>query len=267
MRTSLFPYGTATQTARGDAITLMCSAQQARFGPTRMVATTRFVAGSIRETLGPPAFATQTAPGETAIPSGLGPTSMVAVTLFVRGVDASDRVVGRIGEPNAAVAGGNRFRGIDHLDSRDDCVPRRVDPHERRLGVAHGPDSALTDGQRSACPHRRHSAPDANPSDHLAAFRQRGREDRAPLATHLLAGAMTLRARRSPRSRRPRTPRRRPDGFGDTPMCVQAPDRSSRRSSSTARPGDSTESAGFQGKPWGSFRTSVRRSRLWAHAC
>ena len=85
MRTSLFPYGTATQTARGDAITLMCSAQQARFGPTGMVATTRFVAGSIRETLGPPAVATHTAPGETAIPSGLGPTWMVAVTLFVEG--------------------------------------------------------------------------------------------------------------------------------------------------------------------------------------
>src|SRR5580765_4582418 len=85
MRTSFFPYGTATQTARGDAITFMCSAQQARFGPTRIVATTRFVAGSIRETLGPPAVATQTAPGETAMPSGCGPTGMVAMTLFVAG--------------------------------------------------------------------------------------------------------------------------------------------------------------------------------------
>src|SRR3954451_12843707 len=85
MRTNLFPYGTATQTARRDAITLACSAQQARFGPTRMVATTRLVAGSIRETLGPPAFATHTASGSTAIPSGLEPTWMVAVTLFVAG--------------------------------------------------------------------------------------------------------------------------------------------------------------------------------------
>ena len=83
--TMLFPFASATQTARGEAITLVCSAQQAPFGPTRIVATTRFVAGSIRETLGPPAFATQTAPGETAMPSGFGPTGMVAVTVFVAG--------------------------------------------------------------------------------------------------------------------------------------------------------------------------------------
>src|SRR5690349_11907443 len=85
MRTSLLQYGTATQTALGDAITFVCSAQQTRFGPTRIVATTRFVAGSIRETLGPSAFATQTAPGETAIPCGCGPTLIVSVTVFVAG--------------------------------------------------------------------------------------------------------------------------------------------------------------------------------------
>src|SRR5437763_1154469 len=45
MRTSLFPDGTATQTSRGDAIKRMRSAQQARFGPTRMVAATRAGAG------------------------------------------------------------------------------------------------------------------------------------------------------------------------------------------------------------------------------
>src|SRR5438552_18929484 len=63
----------------------MCSAQQARGGPTRIVVTTRFVAGSILETLGPPAFATQTASGATAMPDGCGPTWIVAVTLFVTG--------------------------------------------------------------------------------------------------------------------------------------------------------------------------------------
>src|SRR5439155_9121859 len=47
--------------------------------------TTRFAAGSIRETLGPPVSATQTAPGETAIPSGCLPTGIVATTRFVRG--------------------------------------------------------------------------------------------------------------------------------------------------------------------------------------
>src|SRR5437899_3940521 len=63
----------------------MCSEQQSCFGPTRIVATTWFVAGAMRETLGPPALATQTAPGEMAIPSGCGPTPMLFVTLFVAG--------------------------------------------------------------------------------------------------------------------------------------------------------------------------------------
>src|SRR5213592_969828 len=84
-RTILFAFGTATQSAPGDATRLMCCEQQASLGPTRIVATTRFVAGSIRETLGPPALATHTAPGETEIPAGCGPTPMVAVTLFVAG--------------------------------------------------------------------------------------------------------------------------------------------------------------------------------------
>jgi aspartate carbamoyltransferase catalytic subunit len=63
----------------------MCSEQQAAFEPTRIVATTRFVVGSIRDTLGPPALATQTAPGKTATPAGCGPTGIVAVSLFVEG--------------------------------------------------------------------------------------------------------------------------------------------------------------------------------------
>jgi len=39
----------------------------------------------MRETLGPPMFATQTAPGETATRSGCAPTRIVAVTWFVFG--------------------------------------------------------------------------------------------------------------------------------------------------------------------------------------
>src|SRR5207249_6304701 len=85
MRTISLAFGTATQTVSRVAVRLMCSEQQSSFGPTRMVATTRFVAGSMRETLGPPALATQTAPGEMAIPSGCGPTPMLFVTLFVAG--------------------------------------------------------------------------------------------------------------------------------------------------------------------------------------
>src|SRR5439155_26018002 len=54
-------------------------------GPRRMVATTRFVTGSMRETLGPPPLATHTAPCDTAIPKGRDPTLIVAVTVFVPG--------------------------------------------------------------------------------------------------------------------------------------------------------------------------------------
>src|SRR6266849_10823195 len=50
-----------------------------------MVATTRFVEGSMCETLGPPPLATQTAPGETAIANGRDPTLTVALTVFVAG--------------------------------------------------------------------------------------------------------------------------------------------------------------------------------------
>ena len=54
-------------------------------GPTWMVAITRFVDGSMRETLGPPLLPTHTAPGDTAIPKGRDPTLIVAVTSFVCG--------------------------------------------------------------------------------------------------------------------------------------------------------------------------------------
>ena len=39
----------------------------------------------MRETLGPPAFTTHTAPGDTATPTGCEPTWIVARTLFVAG--------------------------------------------------------------------------------------------------------------------------------------------------------------------------------------
>jgi hypothetical protein len=111
----------------------MKSEQHARAGPTGIVATTRFDAGSIRETLGPPLFATQTAPGETAI-------------------DTRDRVVGRVGNPHGAIAGSGlaaclrelwaRLARFD-LDPSDDGVPLWVDPEQRRDGVAHHPDGSF----------------------------------------------------------------------------------------------------------------------------
>src|SRR5581483_8958405 len=84
-RTMLLPEGRATQTASPLAVTPMCGEQQALSGPTRIVATIRLVAGSIRVTLGPRASAIQTAPGETATPEGCPGTWIVALTLFVVG--------------------------------------------------------------------------------------------------------------------------------------------------------------------------------------
>ena len=74
--------GTLTQTAPAPAAIAMWSEQH---GPIRTVATTLFVAGSILETLGPPLFTTQTAPGVVAIPSGWGPTGIVAASELSRG--------------------------------------------------------------------------------------------------------------------------------------------------------------------------------------
>ncbi len=75
------------------AVRLICSAQHARFGPTRIVATTRFVAGSMRETLGPPAFGDPDGAGRDGDSARLR-TDMDARRHFVRGrVDARDRVV------------------------------------------------------------------------------------------------------------------------------------------------------------------------------
>src|SRR5712692_2235571 len=51
-------------------------------GAILIVATTRFVAGSIRETLGAPLFTTHTAPGETAIASGCAPTLIRVLAVF-----------------------------------------------------------------------------------------------------------------------------------------------------------------------------------------
>ncbi len=84
MRTTLAALGTLTQTAPASAATAMSSEQHGT-DPMRTVATTLFVAGSILETLGPPLFTTQTAPGVVAIPSGWGPTGIVAASELVLG--------------------------------------------------------------------------------------------------------------------------------------------------------------------------------------
>ena len=55
------------------------------FGPTPIVAVTRFVAGSMRETVPSPMFGTHTLPSGAIVPScGIGPTFTTASTLSVR---------------------------------------------------------------------------------------------------------------------------------------------------------------------------------------
>src|SRR6266516_553613 len=73
-----------TQTRPPPAATAMRSVA-ALDGPRRMVDTTWFVDGSMREMLGPPPLATHTALCDTAIPNGRDPTLIVAVTVFVAG--------------------------------------------------------------------------------------------------------------------------------------------------------------------------------------
>ncbi len=103
-RTSALLLGTATQTASSRAVIDMCSAQQAARGPTRIVATTRFVAGSMRDTPGPPMSATQTASRDTASPAGCRPAAMVAVTVFVDGSMRDTRSLPTVWETQTAPA-------------------------------------------------------------------------------------------------------------------------------------------------------------------
>src|SRR5689334_6525588 len=107
MRTMLSVLGRLTQTAPAPAVTAMWSGQHACADPIRTVATTSFVAGSIRDTLGPPLFATQTAPGVVAIPSGWGPTGIVAASALVLGsmrntLSSDTRAIQRAPFPAAA---------------------------------------------------------------------------------------------------------------------------------------------------------------------
>jgi hypothetical protein len=152
----------------------MESEQQAPAGPTRIVATTWFVAGSIRETLGSPLFATQTTPAETAIPSGCGPTPIVA-TRFVARVDSRNRVVHGVGNPDGAVAGGRLAAARRHcgaripeleLDASGDRVSCRIDARKGRAGIAHCPHGSFSDRKAAG------SGRNPDSRDDLAAARQ-----------------------------------------------------------------------------------------------
>jgi hypothetical protein len=124
--TRAFPFGTVTQTDPSPGITPIWSEQQAVVGPTEIVATTWFVAGSMRETLGPlvapPWLVTQTAPGDAAIPSGSCPTGIIAVTLLVFGSTRATTLSVRIDThtaplpaatcPQVSGAGGQELVGL-----------------------------------------------------------------------------------------------------------------------------------------------------------
>ena len=121
--TTAFPFGTVTQTDPAPAITPTWSEQQAVAGPTGIVATTRFVEGSMRETLGPspaaPWFATQTAPGETSNPVGFLADGNQRDHLARLRIDACDHVVSTHGNPGRPIAGLRPARRCPGRKGRD----------------------------------------------------------------------------------------------------------------------------------------------------
>ena len=80
IRTTVLRLGTVAQIAPAPA-TRNARSPAACAGASRIVATTRFVVGSMRDTLGPKALTTQTEPAAIAAATGYGPTGMVAATL------------------------------------------------------------------------------------------------------------------------------------------------------------------------------------------
>ena len=110
------------QTAPAPAATAPRS-DPARAGPSRIVATISFVAGSMRERVGPPAFTTQTAPGVTATAVGYFPTGMVAVTLLLTGSTRETVLSGARGTQTAPFPtagspqtyGGQAFAGLTSM--------------------------------------------------------------------------------------------------------------------------------------------------------
>ena len=145
----MFACGTTVQTAPPAAITPMWSAQQALVGPSGIVATTLFVAGSMRLTLGMsgvarPSLATHTARGVTAIPNGFLPTWIVLLTRYVFEVHPIDRVRVRIRQPDRPVPDGEVCVRIDWYLLRDG-VRLGIDSQEPGDAGVEAPDRPLAD--------------------------------------------------------------------------------------------------------------------------
>ena len=136
----------------------MWSEQQAVGGPTEIVATTWFVAGSMRETLGPlvpaPWLVTQTAPGEAGDPVRFLADGNHRGHLARLRIDPRDDIVSAHGHPHGAVACGHLSAGVRggragigglDLDPGRDDILVRIDSHQRPLAPAQRPDRTLTD--------------------------------------------------------------------------------------------------------------------------
>ena len=94
--------------------------------------------------------------------------------LVGRRIDARDRVVRWMGEPDCAVAGGDRLRRRN-LDPGPDRIPGRIDPQQHRPSIGHGPHCTFARGQRPASERCDSASHETNPRDHLGAGGDRPR--------------------------------------------------------------------------------------------
>ena len=152
-------------------------------------------------------------------------------------INARDRALRRVGEPDGAFAGGGRLAG-SNLDPGDDGVSPRVDPHQRRLDVAHRPDRPLADREGTPAQRSWRAATQRNPGDDLASSGQCMRVGRRRLSIRRrdCARLRSRRGRANPRQRARSeatdpdgTPRRRDRESGRSFRRWGDPDRRARR--------------------------------------
>ena len=114
--------------------------------------TTFLVAGSMRETVPSPAFATQTAPAPTATATGSSPTGICTRGVRAR-VDPRHDVVSAARDPNGAVAVGDPGRPAAHVGAAD-----RAGQERGRIEAVDGRVAGADDPDRCRRPRRPRSA-------------------------------------------------------------------------------------------------------------
>ena len=123
--------------------------------PTRIVATTRRVTGSIRETVPSSVFATQTAPAPAAMPLAPRPTETAGKRPASLDVHRHDAVVEPVGDPDRAARDRSRRRREAELDRLLDVARARVEPpHPAIQRVAEHPQRAGADRELADLPAR-----------------------------------------------------------------------------------------------------------------